>query len=167
LPKDMGKMAIAVCPSNSEKVYAVIESDWDKEAGGLYVSTNAGKTWSQVSNDHRLIQRAWYYIEVFPDPLNDNILYVMSAASWRSIDGGKTWENFSGTHGDYHNLWINPSDSKNMIVSDDGGAAITFNTGKSWSSQNNMPTAQFYRISVDNNFLTAFMAVSKTILRCR
>jgi photosystem II stability/assembly factor-like uncharacterized protein len=152
LPKEMGKMAISVCPSNSEKVYAVIESDWEKEAGGLYVSTNAGKTWSQVSNDHRLIQRAWYYIEVFTDPSNENVVYVMSAASWRSIDGGKTWDNFSGTHGDYHNLWINPSDSKNMIVSDDGGAAVTFNTGKSWSSQNNMPTAQFYRINVDNQF---------------
>ena len=116
------------------------------------MSNNAGKKWTQVSSDHRLIQRAWYYIEVFPDPLNDNTLYVMSASAWRSIDGGKTWENFSGTHGDYHNLWINPSDSKNMIVSDDGGAAISFNAGKSWSSQNNMPTAQFYRINVDNAF---------------
>jgi photosystem II stability/assembly factor-like uncharacterized protein len=152
LPKEMGKMAIAVCRSNSEKVYAVIESDWEKDAGGLYVSTNAGKTWSQVTSDHRLIQRAWYYIEVFPDPLNDNIVYVMSAFALRSIDGGKTWENISATHGDYHDLWINPHNSKNMIVSDDGGAAISYNAGKSWSSQNNMPTAQFYRINVDNQF---------------
>ena len=77
LPKDMGKMAISVCRSNSEKVYALIESDWEKDAGGLFVSTNAGKSWSQVTSDHRLLQRAWYYIKLFTDPLNDNTLYVI------------------------------------------------------------------------------------------
>jgi photosystem II stability/assembly factor-like uncharacterized protein len=152
LPKEMGKMSIAVCRSNSEKVYALIESDFEKEAGGLYVSGNAGKSWSQVTNDHRLIQRAWYYIELFPDPMNENTIYVMSAPALRSIDGGKTWEDISSTHGDYHDLWINPLNSNNMVIADDGGAAITFNQGKSWSSQNNMPTAQFYRINVDNQF---------------
>jgi photosystem II stability/assembly factor-like uncharacterized protein len=152
LPKEMGKMAIAVCRSNSEKVYALIESDSEKEAGGLFVSTNAGKNWSLVTNDHRLIQRAWYYIELFVDPLNESTIYVLSAPALRSTDGGKTWEDISATHGDYHNLWINPKDSKNMIVADDGGAAITFNSGKSWSSQDNMPTAQIYRINVDNQF---------------
>ncbi len=152
LPKEMGKMSIAVCRSNSEKVYALIESDWEKEAGGLYVSNNAGKNWSQVTGDHRIIGRAWYYIELFPDPLNENVLYVMNAPSMRSIDGGKTWEDISGTHGDYHNLWINPANSNNMIIADDGGAAISFNQGKTWSSQNNMPTAQFYRINTDNQF---------------
>jgi len=152
LPKEMGKMSIAVCRSNSEKIYALIESDFEKEAGGLYMSENAGKSWSQVSDDHHLIQRAWYYIELFPDPLNENTLYVMSASAFRSIDGGKTWEDISGTHGDYHNLWINPTNSNNMIISDDGGSAITFNQGKTWSSQNNQPTAQFYRINVDNEF---------------
>ena len=152
LPKEMGKMAIAVCRSNSEKVYALIESDWDKEAGGLYVSNNAGKSWSQVSSDHRIIGRAWYYIKLFTDPLNENVVYVMNAPAMRSIDGGKNWEDISATHGDHHNLWINPNNSKNMIIADDGGAAITFNQGKTWSSQNNMPTAQFYRINADNQF---------------
>ena len=152
LPKEMGKMAIAVCRSNSEKVYALIESDWDKEAGGLYVSNNAGKSWSQVSSDHRIIGRAWYYIKLFTDPLNENVVYVMNAPAMRSIDGGKNWEDISATHGDHHNLWINPNNSKNMIIADDGGAAITFNQGKTWSSQNNMPTAQFYRINTDNQF---------------
>ena len=152
LPKEMGKMSIAVCRSNSEKVYALIESDFTNEVQGMYVSDNAGKSWSQVSSDHRLTQRAWYYTKLFPDPLNENTLYVMSAQALRSNDGGKTWEDISSTHGDYHNLWINPSNSNNMIISDDGGAAITFNKGKSWSSQNNQPTAQMYRINVDNNF---------------
>lgn len=152
LPKDMGKMAIAVCRSNSEKVYALIESDWDKEDGGVYVSNDAGKSWNQVSSDHRLIQRAWYYIEIFPDPLNENTVYILSAPAMRSIDGGNTWEDVSSTHGDYHNLWINPKNSANMIISDDGGSAITFNGGKSWSSQDNQPTAQLYRINTDNLF---------------
>jgi hypothetical protein len=89
---------------------------------------------------------------LFPDPLNENTLYVMSASAFRSIDGGKTWEDISNTHGDYHNLWINPTNSNNMIISDDGGSAITFNQGKTWSSQNNQPTGQFYRINVDNQF---------------
>ena len=152
LPKEMGKMSIAVCRSNSEKVYALIESDFDKGAGGLYMSGDAGKKWSQVSSDHHLIQRAWYYIELFPDPLNENTLYVMSAPALKSIDGGKTWDDISNTHGDYHNLWINPTNSNNMIISDDGGSAITFNGGKTWSSQQNQPTGQFYRINVDNLF---------------
>jgi photosystem II stability/assembly factor-like uncharacterized protein len=150
LPKEMGKMSIAVSRANSEKVYALIESDFSKDAGGLYVSEDAGANWSQINKSHRLIQRAWYYIELFPDPTDENTVYVMSAPSLKSIDGGKTFDDFADTHGDYHNLWIHPSNGKNMIIADDGGAAVTHDGGKSWSSQNNMPTAQFYRINVDN-----------------
>ena len=152
LPEEMGKMAIAVSRSNPEKVYALIESDSDKEAGGLFVSTNGGKKWSRVTNDHRLVQRAWYYVELFVDPKNENTIYVMSASALRSADGGKTWETLSGTHGDYHDLWINPNDPNNFIISNDGGSAVTFNAGRSWSTQANMPTAQMYRINVDNQF---------------
>ena len=152
LPSEMGKMSIAVCRSNSEKVYALIESDSEKEAGGLFVSDNAGASWSRITNDHRLLQRAWYYIELFVDPLNDQTIYVMSAPALKSKDGGKTWEQMGGTHGDFHDLWINPKNSKNMIISNDGGSAVTVNGGATWSPQNNMPTAQFYRINVDNQF---------------
>ena len=152
LPKEKGKMAVAVSPANSNKVYALIESDSDKDKGGLFVSNDAGKSWSMVSGDNRLVQRAWYYIEVFADPNDENTVYVMSAPALRSIDGGKTWERLSGTHGDFHDLWINPDNSNNMVIANDGGAAISFNYGKTWSSQDNMPTAQFYRISADNLF---------------
>jgi photosystem II stability/assembly factor-like uncharacterized protein len=152
LPEEMGKMAIAVSRSNPEKVYALIESDSNKEAGGLFVSENAGKKWSRITNDHRLVQRAWYYIELFIDPKNENTIYVMSAPALRSTDGGKTWGTLAGTHGDFHDLWINPDNPNNFIISNDGGSAITFNSGKSWSTQSNMPTAQFYRINVDNQF---------------
>jgi photosystem II stability/assembly factor-like uncharacterized protein len=152
LPEELGKMSIAVSRSNPEKVYALIESDSDKEAGGLFVSTNGGKKWSRITNDHRLVQRAWYYIELFIDPKNENTIYVLSASALRSTDGGKTWETLSGTHGDYHDLWINPDNPTNFIISNDGGSAITFNSGRTWSTQANMPTAQFYRINVDNQF---------------
>lgn len=152
LPEEMGKMSISVSRSNPEKVYALIESDSNKDARGLYVSNNAGKSWSQVTSDPRLVQRAWYYIELFIDPKNENVIYVLSAPALRSNDGGKTWEQLSGTHGDYHDLWFNPYDSNNFIISNDGGSAITFDKGKTWSTQSNMPTAQFYRINVDNKF---------------
>jgi photosystem II stability/assembly factor-like uncharacterized protein len=145
-------MAIAVSRSNPEKVYALIESDSDKEAGGLFVSSNGGKKWSRITNDHRLVQRAWYYIELFIDPKDENTIYVLSAPALRSTDAGKTWETLSGTHGDYHDLWINPNNPNNFIISNDGGSAITFNGGKTWSPQSTMPTAQFYRINVDNQF---------------
>ena len=152
LPKEMGKMSIAVSRSNSEKVYALIESDSEKEQGGLFMSENAGGSWTKVSNDQRLEQRAWYYIELFIDPKNENTVYVLSAPALRTEDGGKTWENLDGTHGDYHDLWINPNNPKNLLISNDGGSAVSVNYGKSWSPQSNMPTAQLYRINVDNQF---------------
>ncbi len=152
LPKELGKMAVSICQSNPDKVYALIESDSDRELGGLFVSQNAGESWSRISDDHRLIQRAWYYIEVFADPQNENMVYVLSAPALRSIDGGKTWETLSGPHGDYHDLWINADNPNNLCIADDGGAGISFNRGKSWSTQSNMPTAQFYRVNVDNVF---------------
>ena len=152
LPEEMGKMAVAVSPSNPEKVYALIESDSNKDERGLYASNNAGKTWSKISDDPRLVQRAWYYIEVFVDPRNENTIYVLSAPALRSEDGGKTWDTLSGAHGDFHDLWINPDNPQNFVISDDGGASITFDKGRSWSTQSNLPTGQFYRINVDNQF---------------
>ncbi len=152
LPKELGKMAISVSRANPNKVYAVIESDSEKEQGGLFMSENGGKNWSKVTSNHDLVQRAWYYIEVFTDPQNENVLYVMNAGAWRSIDGGKTWEGIYGRHGDYHDLWINPKNSKNMVIADDGGASVSFNYAKSFSAQSNMPTAQLYRVNVDNSF---------------
>ena len=152
LPKEKGKMAITVSRSNSNKVYALIESDSNKDLGGLFVSDNSGENWNKISGDNRLTQRAWYYTEVFVDPNNENIVYVLSASALRSIDGGKTWELISGTHGDYHDLWINPNNSDNMVIANDGGAAVSFNYGKTWSTQSNMPTAQIYRVNADNLF---------------
>lgn len=152
LPDKMGKMAIAVSPSNPEKVYALIESESEGEDRGLYVSTNAGKSWSKVTSEPRLLQRAWYYIELFVDPKNEDRVYVLSAPALRSDDGGRTWNDLPTQHGDHHDMWINPDDPANFIMADDGGASITFDGGRSWSSQATQPTGQFYRITVDNRF---------------
>ena len=149
LPEKMGKMSIAVSRANPDKVYALVESDTQKELGGLFVSNDAGASFSVASKDHRLTQRAWYYIETFLDPKDENTLFVFSSPGLISKDGGRTWTNIRGTHGDYHHLWINPDNTKNMVVSNDGGAAISFDQGKTWSSQNNQPTAQFYRVNAD------------------
>jgi photosystem II stability/assembly factor-like uncharacterized protein len=152
LPEKMGKMAIAVSPSNPQKVYALIESESDGDDRGLYLSTDAGASWSRVTGEPRLVQRAWYYIELFVDPMDEDRIYVLSAPALRSDDGGKTWQDVDGVHGDYHDMWINPDDPDNFILADDGGAVVTFDGGSSWSSQANQPTAQIYRINVDNRF---------------
>ena len=152
LPKEKGKMAISVSRANSNKVYALIESDTEKDLGGLFVSDNAGESWTLINKDNALTQRAWYYIEVFADPQNEHKVYVQSAPMLMSIDGGKTFENVDGAHGDYHDLWINPKNANNMILADDGGGSISFNGGKTWSTQANMPTTQMYRINTDNQF---------------
>jgi photosystem II stability/assembly factor-like uncharacterized protein len=152
LPKELGKMSINIAGGNPDKLYLVLESDTEKEQGGLFVSNDGGAHWNRVSKDHRLVQRAWYYIEAATDPKDPNTLYVLSSPAIKSIDGGKTWESFRAPHGDYHQLWINPDNTKNMIVANDGGASVSFNGGQSWSSQDNQPTAQFYRVNADNLF---------------
>jgi photosystem II stability/assembly factor-like uncharacterized protein len=162
LPEKMGKMSIAVSRANSEKVFALIESDTQKETGGLFVSNDGGATFNIASKDHRLTQRAWYYIELFLDTKDENTLYVLNSPGLMSKDGGKSWTNIRGTHGDYHQIWINPDNPKNLVTSNDGGAAISFDQTKTWSSQNNQPTAQFYRINADDLF--PYNEISKTKL---
>lgn len=152
LPAEKGKMAVGVSRSNPDKVYALVEGNTEKEEGGLFVSENGGRNFTRVSKDHRLVQRAWYYIELTVDPLNENTVYVFNSPGLRSADRGRSWSNIRGTHGDYHQLWINPKNSANMIISNDGGAAVSFNTGKTWSTQANQPTAQIYRVNADNRF---------------
>lgn len=153
LPKELGKMGVVVSRANPNRIFAVIESDTQKEQGGVFRSDDAGKSWTRVSKDHRTVQRAWYYIEIFADPTNENIVYVLNSPAIKSIDGGKTFSKvFGGTHGDFHDLWINPTNGKNMIIANDGGAAVSFNGGQTFSPQSQMPTAQMYRVNADNLF---------------
>jgi len=148
LPKAFGKSGISVSRANSNRIYAVIEAQGEK--GGVYRSDNAGKSWKQVNGNRVNIARSWYYMEIFADPQDENIVYVLNAPVMKSIDGGKSFSNITVPHGDNHHLWINPYDNTNLINSNDGGANISFNSGKSWSTQENQPTSQFYRVITDN-----------------
>ncbi|WP_370391935.1 WD40/YVTN/BNR-like repeat-containing protein [uncultured Winogradskyella sp.] len=150
LPDVFGKVGISVSRANSDRVYAVVEAEGEK--AGVYRSDNAGKTWTQTNKDRVNITRSWYYMEIYADPQNEDIVYVLNAPVMKSIDGGKSFSNIPVPHGDNHHLWINPDNNKNLINSNDGGANISFNGGKSWSTQKNQPTAQFYRVITDNRF---------------
>lgn len=146
LPKLMGKIGVAVSPANPERVFAIIEAD----KGGLYRSDDAGKTWRLLSEDRTIQTRSWYYMNITADPQNEDVVYVMNAPVTKSIDGGRTFATINALHGDNHFLWINPKDPKVMINANDGGASITFDGAKSWSTQDNQPTAQFYHVLVDD-----------------
>ncbi len=148
LPEMIGKIGIDIPASNSNRIYAIIEAEHEK--GGLWRSDDAGETWSLI-NGHRVLHtRAWYYIRVTADPLDQDTVYVLNTGLMKSIDGGETWKKMTMPHGDLHDHWINPADSKNMIDANDGGATITFDGGETWSSIINQPTAQFYRVITDN-----------------
>ncbi len=149
LPDLMGKTAIDVSPTKPERLFAMIEAD---PGGGLYRSDDAGDSWTLMTEDWTLRARAWYYTEVFADPRDENTVYVLGAPMMRSVDGGKTFQRVSTPHGDNHDLWINPTDSRIMINANDGGANVSFNGGESWSTQTNQPTVQFYRVNTDNQF---------------
>ncbi|MEK6152409.1 glycosyl hydrolase [Flavobacteriaceae bacterium 3-367] len=148
LPKEFGKVGISVSRANPERVFAVIEAE-GKE-GGVYRSDDAGKKWKQINKDRVNIARSWYYMEIYADPQDENRVYVLNAPVMKSIDGGKTFSNLPTPHGDNHHLWIHPYDNSKMINSNDGGANISNNGGKSWSPQTNQPTAQFYRVITDH-----------------
>ncbi|MFI5181979.1 MAG: glycosyl hydrolase [Thermoanaerobaculia bacterium] len=144
----VGKIGISVSASRPERVFALVEA----EKGGLFRTENGGEKWTRVSENRELIQRAWYYTHVFAHPKNPDVVLVLNVGSWRSVDGGKTFQKFRIRHGDHHDLWIDPDDPDRMIEGDDGGATVSFNGGKSWTSQDNQPTAQFYRLFTDDRF---------------
>lgn len=149
LPKNTwGIVGVAVAPSNTDKLYALIEN----KEGGLFMSADAGETWTLASNDNNIRQRAWYYTKVFVDPKNENKVYCPNVGFMLSTDAGKTFKSINTLHGDHHDLWIDPADGNRMIVADDGGAQISFDGGNNWSTYMNQPTAQVYRLSTDNAF---------------
>jgi photosystem II stability/assembly factor-like uncharacterized protein len=146
----LGKIGIATSAADPQRVYALVEAAQDK--GGLYVSHDQGDTWQFVTGDHRLIQRAFYYIHVFADPSNADTVYVQNVGSLRSIDAGKDWQQIRVPHGDNHALWIDPKDPKRLIAGNDGGATISVDGGETWTAQDNQPTAQFYHVAADDQF---------------
>ena len=150
LPKGMvGKVGITVSPANPDRVWAILEAEPE---GGVYRSDDAGKTWKRINKENKLRQRAWYYTHVLADPKDPNTVYALNTSLYRSVDGGKTYTNIPVPHGDIHDLWINPDNPDILAVANDGGAQISLNGGKSWSTYHNQPTAELYGVVVDNGF---------------
>ncbi len=149
LPKGTtGIIGVTISPVRHERVWAIIEN----KDGGLFRSEDGGENWTRVSEDRNLRQRAWYYSRVYADTKDVDTVYVLNVSFHRSKDGGKSFTTIRVPHGDNHDLWIDPSDSSRMIEANDGGANVSFDAGRTWSAQNNQPTAQFYRVTTDNHF---------------
>ena len=144
----IGNIGITVSPANPDRVWAIVEA----KEGGVFRSDNGGKTWARVNEEHKLTQRAWYYMRIYADPANADSVYAINTGLYKSNDGGHTFNSIRAAHGDNHDLWIAPNDPLRMINCNDGGAIVTSNGGQSWSTQMNQPTAQFYRVAVDQDF---------------
>ncbi|MDG1404067.1 glycosyl hydrolase [Polaribacter sp.] len=152
-----GIAGVTVSPINSDIVWALIEN----EKGGIYKSTDAGKTFKLINSERKLRQRAWYYTRIYADTQDENILYVLNVRYHKSTDGGKTYKTYNAPHGDHHDLWIAPEDNQRMIIGDDGGAQISFDAGENWSTYMNQPTSQFYRVTTDNHFPYRILAAQQ------
>ncbi len=149
LPEGMvGKTAIQVSPANPDRVWALFEH----EKGGLYRSDDAGASWRLINDDHSLWERPWYYMHITPDPQDENTVWIANVLLQKSIDGGKSFLPLAQVHPDNHGVWINPNDSNLLLNVNDGGGAVSLSGGNSWSTLRNQPTAEIYRVAVDNQF---------------
>ncbi len=145
----LGKANLAVTAANPQRIYALIEALPDP---GLYRSDNAGQTWALINPQATLLTRPFYYTTLTADPTNADVVYGGAENFYKSVDAGRTMTLMRTPHGDNHDLWINPNDASTMIQSNDGGANVSFDGGRTWSTQDNQPTAEFYGISVDDAF---------------
>ena len=149
LPQEgpIGKIGIAVSRADSNRVWVLLEHD----NGGLFMSDDAGATWTLVNDDRNIRQRAFYYSRVYADPRQKDTVWMLNVNMYRSTDAGKTLQNVRAPHGDYHDLWIDPDDSAHLVNANDGGGTVSWNTGQTWTDLE-FPTAQLYRLSVTNTF---------------
>ncbi len=148
LPANMGRIGIAVS-ADSNRLYAIVEDD---PKGGLYRSDDAGKSWTLVNGSWDLISRGWYYDRVVADPKDADTIWINNNPLLRSKDGGRTFQRTKVDHEDTHQLWIDPENAQRMILGDDGGAEISEDGGKSWSTEGNQPTGQIYRVTTDESY---------------
>jgi photosystem II stability/assembly factor-like uncharacterized protein len=143
----VGNVGVAVSAARPERVWAIVEA----EKGGVYRSEDGGEKWTRINSENKLRQRAWYYTKIYADTKSAETVYVLNVGFFRSSDGGKSFQTIAVPHGDNHDLWIDPDDPRRMINGNDGGANVTFNGGQTWSTIMNQPTAQFYRVAVDDH----------------
>lgn len=142
----LGRIGVVASPARAGRVYAIVEA----EAGGVYRSDDQGDTWVRGSEDRSLWYRGYYYEHIVADPRDADTVWVLNQDCWRSVDAGQTFQRVTTPHGDDHDLWIDPRDTRRMIVGCDMGAAVTFNGGSSWSSVYNQPTAELYHVTTDS-----------------
>ncbi len=173
LPNDefVGKIGIAVSPSNPKRLWAVVDDigtsvakpirpgaatsgPQPKASGGVYLSDDAGATWRLVNSETRLWGRGWYFESVTVDPLNPDKAYVINTATYMTSDAGKTFVPVKGAPGgdDYHQIWVNPRDPNRMVLSSDQGTVVSVDGAKTWSTWYNQPTAEIYHVAADNRF---------------
>src|SRR5580698_4537766 len=152
LPAHVGHIGLSVSSAAPHRVYANVDSA--PGLGGIYRSDDDGASWAHLDRQQRIWQRGWYFSGITADPRNPNVVYVMNTATYRSVDGGKTFDAILGdpTGDDFHTLWIDPSDSNRMILGSDQGVLVSIDRGCTWSSWYNQPTAQFYHVATDNRF---------------
>jgi photosystem II stability/assembly factor-like uncharacterized protein len=148
LPTELvGKANLAVTAANPNRIYALVEA---KPGGGLYRSEDAGGSWKLLSSNGQLITRPFYYVALAADPTNADVVYAGAESFYKSTDGGANWTPLRTPHGDNHDMWISPHDGKIMIQSNDGGANVSQDGGRTWSTQMNQPTAEIYGVWLDD-----------------
>jgi photosystem II stability/assembly factor-like uncharacterized protein len=143
----LGKIGITVSPVNTNRLWAMVEA----KQGGLFRSDDGGENWQKVSDNPQIMQRPWYYFRVYADTQNADTVYVLNVGFHKSIDGGRTFSSIGTPHSDNHDLWIDPNNNQRMVEGNDGGANVTNDGGKNWTEQD-QATAQFYRVTTDNDF---------------
>jgi len=148
--RPLGKLGVSVSPARAGRVWAIVEALGEKT--GLYRSDDHGARWIQVSSNRDLMLRPWYYSHVFACSRDPETVYVANVQMWKSTDGGVSFTEINTPHGDNHDLWIDPVDPDRMVQGNDGGACVSFNGGATWSSIYNQPTAQIYRLDVDDQY---------------
>jgi photosystem II stability/assembly factor-like uncharacterized protein len=153
----LGRIGVSVSGADSNRIYAIIEA----KEGGLFSSDDAGEHWKLVNNDGRFRQWAWYFSKVYADPRSVDTVYLLNTGLFRSTDGGRTFNLLPAPHEDHHGLWIDPDNPLRLINANDGGASISIDGGKTWSTLNNQPTAQFTSRSI-MPFPTIFTELSRT-----
>lgn len=146
----LGRMAIAVAPTNGNVIYLTVEAKAKKDQG-LYKSTDAGASWKKINEDFNITVRPFYFARMVVDPTNDSTVVKCGLFGIISSDGGKKFRIFSGTvHSDYHAVWIDPRNNKHIIVGTDGGVYESVDAGYTFRMWMNVPVGQFYHVSVDN-----------------
>ncbi len=150
LPHELfGRANVAISDAMPNRLYALIEA---KPGSGLYRSEDAGATWTNINASGSLYTRPFYYDTLGVDPNNADVVYVGDESWFKSTDGGKSFRRAPVPHGDNHDVWINPKNSDYMIQANDGGANVSLDGGRTWSGQDNQPTAEIYQVAVDNQY---------------